>query len=403
MRANSLALRLFVSATAVTVIILLVTGFVLSSLYRDAVERSFDDRLNVYLRTLVGELSPPDEPSERTVQSLGERFDLPLSGWYWQYVRLNAPKPEVHSSRSLWDAGLPRLPESIPIRDEDGTRRGYVTGPEDHRLRMIERTVDYGEDVRYLVTVAIDSQEIDDETHAFNRTITVTFVILAAVLLLTTMFQVRFGLAPLRRISESLAAIRAGTAERLAGHFPVEIEPLARETNALIEANREIVERARTHVGNLAHALKTPLSVMVNEAAARADDPLAAKVREQTGIMRDQVARHLERARIAARATVVGSVTDVQPVVTGLTRTMEKIYHPRGIAIDVEAPDGVRFRGERQDLEEMLGNLVDNACKWAQARVSVEVTPERADGAPPKPTVRIRGRRRRPRPDPGRA
>jgi len=112
-------------------------------------------------------------------------------------------------------------------------------------------------------------------------------------------------------------------------------------------------------------------------------------VREQTGIMRDQVARHLERARIAARATVVGSVTDVQPVVTGLTRTMEKIYHPRGIAIDVEAPDGVRFRGERQDLEEMLGNLVDNACKWAQARVSVEVTPERADGAPPKPTVRI--------------
>jgi signal transduction histidine kinase len=209
------------------------------------------------------------------------------------------------------------------------------------------------------------------------------------VLLLTTMFQVRFGLAPLKRISESLAAIRAGTAERLAGHFPVEIEPLARETNALIEANREIVERARTHVGNLAHALKTPLSVMVNEAAARGDDPLAAKVREQTGIMRDQVARHLERARIAARATVVGSVTDVQPVVTGLRRTMEKIYHPRGIAIDVEAPDGVRFRGERQDLEEMLGNLVDNACKWAQARVSVEVTPERAEGAPVKPTVRI--------------
>jgi signal transduction histidine kinase len=239
------------------------------------------------------------------------------------------------------------------------------------------------------VTVAIDSAEIDDETRAFNRTIVVTFVILAAVLLLTTMFQVRFGLAPLRRISESLAAIRAGTAERLAGRFPVEIEPLARETNALIDANREIVERARTHVGNLAHALKTPLSVVVNEAAARGDDPLAVKVREQAGIMRDQVSRHLERARIAARATMVGSVTEVAPVVTGLARTMEKIYHPRGIAIDAEAPDGVRFRGERQDLEEMLGNLVDNACKWAQARVSVEVTPERAEGAPPKATVRI--------------
>src|SRR5689334_2167491 len=388
MRANSLALRLFVSATAVTAVILLVTGFVLASFSRHAVERTFHDRLGVYLRTLVGELNPPEEPSERTMQSLGENFDLPLSGWYWQYTRLNTPKPEIHSSRSLWDTSLPRLPESIPPSD-DGTRSGYVTGPEDHRLRMIERIVDYGEDVRYLVTVAVDSHELDEQTNAFNRTVMVTFVTLAAVLLLTTMFQVRFGLAPLRRISESLAAIRAGTAERLAGHFPVEIEPLARETNALIESNREIVERARTHVGNLAHALKTPLSVMVNEATAHGDDALAVKVREQTGIMRDQVTRHLERARIAARATVVGSVTDVAPVVTGLTRTMEKIYHPRGIAIDVEAPDGVRFRGERQDLEEMLGNLVDNACKWAQARVSVEVTPERAEGAPPKATVRI--------------
>jgi signal transduction histidine kinase len=390
MRANSLALRLFVSATAWTVVILLVTGFVLSSLYREAVERSFDRRLNVFLRTLVAEVATPDEPSERSSQTLGEpQFDLPLSGWYWQLTRVGGAKPEVRSSRSLWVSGLPHLAEQGLPASEDGTRRAYVSGPEDQKLRLIERSVDLGEDGKFIVAVAGDSVEIDDEMHAFDRAIVITFVILGVVLLLTTMFQVRFGLAPLKRISESLAAIRAGTAERLAGHFPVEIEPLARETNALIDANREIVERARTHVGNLAHALKTPLSVMVNEATAHGDDALAVKVREQTGIMRDQVTRHLERARIAARATVVGSVTDVAPVVTGLTRTMEKIYHPRGIAIDVEAPDGVRFRGERQDLEEMLGNLVDNACKWAQARVSVEVTPERAEGAPPKASVRI--------------
>ena len=392
MRANSLALRLFVSATAWTVVILLVTGFVLSSFYRDAVERSFDRRLNVFLRTLVAEVASPEDTGERAPQSLGEpEFDLPLSGWYWQLTRLGGTKPDVRSSRSLWDSGLPHLADqNIPASD-DGTRRAYVQGPEDQRLRLIERTVDLGDDGRYLVAVAGDSQEIDDETHAFDRAIVVTFVVLAAVLLLTTMFQVRFGLAPLARISQSLAAIRAGTAERLAGSFPVEIEPLARETNALIEANREIVERARTHVGNLAHALKTPLSVMVNEAAAR-EDPLAVKVREQAGIMRDQVARHLERARIAARATVVGTVTEIAPVVTGLTRTMEKIYHPRGIAIDGTAPDGVRFHGERQDLEEMLGNLVDNACKWAQARVSIEVTPERSEpapGGPPQAVIRI--------------
>src|SRR5579883_2273542 len=376
MRANSLALRLFVSATAWTVVILLVTGFVLSSLYRDAVERSFDARLNSFLRTLVAEVDAPDVTSERMSQSLSEpNFSLPLSGWYWQVTKLNVDKPEVRSSGSLWDSGLPH--------------RAYVTGPEDQRLRMIERTVDLGEEGHYLVGVAGDSQEIDDDTHQFNRAIVATFVLLAAVLILITMFQVRFGLAPLGRISASLAAIRAGTAERLVGNFPVEIEPLARETNALIEANREIVERARTHVGNLAHALKTPLSVMMNEAAARPEDPLAGKVREQIDIMRDQVARHLERARIAARTKTVGSVTDVAPVVTGLTRTMEKIYHPRGVVIDVQAPAGVRFRGERQDLEEMLGNLVDNACKWAQARVSVEVTSERDRTAPAKPVIRF--------------
>jgi signal transduction histidine kinase len=390
MRANSLALRLFLSATAWTVVILLITGFVLSSLYRDAVERSFDRRLNVFLRTLVAEVASPDDAGERTSQSLGEpEFDLPLSGWYWQLTRLNSPKADVRSSRSLWDSGLPHLVDQGVPSTDDGTRRAYVQGPEDQRLRLIERTVDLGEDGRYLVAVAGDSQEIDDETHSFDRAIATTFAILAAVLLLTTMFQVRFGLAPLKRISESLAAIRAGTSERLAGHFPVEIEPLARETNALIDANREIVERARTHVGNLAHALKTPLSVMVNEAAGRGDDPLAVKVGEQIVIMRDQVTRHLERARIAARATVVGSVTEVAPVATALTRTMEKIYHPRGIAIDLDCPDSARFRGERQDLEEMLGNLVDNACKWAQARVSIEVTSERAEGDPPKSVIRI--------------
>src|SRR5215813_11170730 len=381
MRANSLALRLFVSATAWTVIILLITGFVLSSLYRDAVERAFDRRLNVFLRTLVAEVAAPEDTGERTPQSLGEpEFDLPLSGWYWQLTRLGGPKPEVRSSRSLWDSGLPHLSDQGVAASDDGTRRAYVVGPEDQRLRLIERTVDLGDDGRYLVAVAGDSQEIDDETHSFDRALAITFVVLAAVLLLTTMFQVRFGLAPLARISQSLAAIRAGTAERLAGNFPVEIEPLARETNALIDANREIVERARTHVGNLAHALKTPLSVVVNEAAGR-EDPLATKVTEQASIMRDQIARHLERARLAARLKVVASVTSVVPVVAALTRTMEKIHQGRGIAIDLDPPADVRFRGERQDLEEMVGNLIDNACKWAQMRVSVEVVAERRDGA----------------------
>ncbi len=387
MRSSSLALRLFLSAALWTVAILLVTGFVLSSIYRQAVERSYDRRLGVYLRTLVAEVAAPEEASDRSPQSLGEPlFDLPLSGWYWQVTRLQTTKPEVRSSRSLWDGGLPRLTDlNIPV-GADGTRRSYVDGPEDQHLRLIERSVDLGDDGRYLVVVAGDASEIDEETRSFDRALLVTLGTLIVVILFTTIFQVKFGLAPLRRISESLAAIRAGGAERLEGKFPVEIAPLARETNALIDANREIVERARTHVGNLAHALKTPLSVIVNEANARKEDPLAAKIVEQADIMRDQIARHLERARLSARMTVIGTVTDVLPVIFALARTMEKINHHRGIVIDVDAPTPVRFQGEQPDLEEMVGNLVDNACKWAQSRVSIEVIPEFSAS---RPVVRI--------------
>ncbi|MFZ0375666.1 MAG: sensor histidine kinase, partial [Xanthobacteraceae bacterium] len=372
-----------------TVVILIITGVALSTLYRHAVERAFDRRLDVYLRTLVADVASPEEGADKYPQSIGEPlFELPLSGWYWQVTRLDTKTPEVHSSRSLWDSSLPRLPDEKTSTDAE-FRQGYAKGPEDQELRLVERDIDLGTDGRYLIAVAGDASEIDDETGSFERTIIITFTALTLALLLTTALQVRFGLAPLARISEGLAAIRSGRAERLQGKFPVEIAPLARETNALIDANREIVERARTHVGNLAHALKTPLSVIVNEAAARGNDPLAYKVLEQTDIMRDQVARQLERARLAARSTVVGTSVEVPPVVTALARTMEKLYRARDIAIDVDVPDHARFRGEQQDLEEMVGNLVDNGCKWAQSRVAIEVMADQPPSDGVKSRVRI--------------
>src|ERR1700716_1083815 len=338
MRGSSLATRLFLSATAWVVVILAITGIVLSSVYRDATERAFDRRLNLYLRTLIAEVATPDEPADKQMQSLGEPlFELPLSGWYWQVTRTDGEKPEVRSSRSLWDKKLPKLEEQGNELTAAGIRIGYVDGPEGQTLRMVERPVDLGADGKYLVMVAGDASEIFEETRAFDYYLGGTFAALSIVLVLTTIFQVRFGLAPLKRISDSIADIRSGRAERLEGEFPVEIAPLARETNALIDANREIVERARTHVGNLAHAIKTPLSVIVNEAAARSADLFAAKVLEQVQVMRDQVAHHLERARIAARPTIIGTVTEGAPAIEALRRTMEKIHRGRGLAIDGKA------------------------------------------------------------------
>ena len=386
MRGSSLATRLFLSATAWVVVILVITGIVLSSVYRDATERAFDRRLNLYLRTLVAEVATPDEPPDHQFQSLGEPlFELPLSGWYWQIARTDTDKAETRASRSLWDKKLPKLEDRGSNLTAAGVRLGYVDGPEGQDLRMVERPVDLGADGKFLVSVAGDASEIFDETRTFDYYLGGTFAALGIVLLLTTIFQVRFGLAPLKRISDAIADIRSGRAERLEGEFPVEIAPLARETNALIDANREIVERARTHVGNLAHAIKTPLSVIVNEASAHAADPFATKILAQTDVMRDQVAHHLERARIAARLTIIGTVTEVVPAIEALRRTMEKIHRDRGVVIEVEADTQAKFRGERQDLEEMAGNLVDNACKWASSQVFVEVRlePPREPGAGP--------------------
>ena len=390
MRANSLALRLFLSATFWTIAILAITAVLLSGLYRRGVERAFDQRLEIYLRTVIADLATPEENTGRFPSSLGEPlFELPLSGWYWQVTRLDAGRADVRSSRSLWDGGLPHLEDRGVPADAGGSREGYVDGPEDQRLRVLERKIDLGNEGQYLVAIAGDAAELDGDKRAFDWALLLTFSLLAAVLLLTTMFQVRFGLAPLKRISDGLAAIRSGRADRLDGTFPEEIAPLARETNALLEANKEIVQRARTHVGNLAHALKTPLSVIVNVAAAGAGDPFAQTVREQAAIMRDQVTRHLERARLVARVSSIGSVTEITPVAQALARTMEKIHHDRAISIEVHGDAAARFRGERPDLEEMLGNLIDNAGKWASSRVCVEVESEPSDPMGEPPNVRI--------------
>ena len=164
MRASSLANRLFLSATAWVVVILAITGIVLSSVYRNATERAFDRRLNLYLRTLIAEVATPDEPPDRQFQSLGEPlFELPLSGWYWQITRTDTEKADVRASRSLWDKKLPKLEEQGVELTPAGIRVGYVEGPEGQTLRMVERPVDLGADGKFLVSVAGDATEIFED------------------------------------------------------------------------------------------------------------------------------------------------------------------------------------------------------------------------------------------------
>jgi signal transduction histidine kinase len=377
MRFNSLAFRLFASAAAWTLVVIPVTAILLVSLYRTALERNFDARLNVYMTSLVassttGGSSQPQEPT-----ALGEPiFTIPFSGWYWQVKPLDGSVRPLYVSDSLLDQQL-NLPSQANIPPDNSlTRRAYAVGPEGQRLRVLEREIRPAgpNSTPYSYAVAGDGAEIARDLSEFTRLLIAALAVLGLGLLIATYFQVRFGLSPLSGIRKNLAAIRSGHAEKLEGELPYEIRPLQQELNALIQSNREIVDRARTHVGNLAHALKTPLSVISNEARTQ-QGPLAAKVVEQAEVMRTQITHHLDRARVAARSSVIGDVTDVDQVLQGLKRALDRIHEERGLDLEVETTPGLKFQGEKQDFEEMVGNLLDNACKWASSQVKASAQP----------------------------
>lgn len=371
----SLGARLFLSAAICCALVLMLAGIGLTTFYRRSAERGFDERLSVYIKELVADLAAPPEAERQAIGDLGEpRFDLPLSGWYWQIIRLDGEKPTIRSSRSLVGGQLPKLLDQQLTPNARGLRETYVSGPDDRALRVLEREIDVGEDGRFTVAVGAPADEIDGDIRDFRFALTLTFVLLGLALVASTLIQVRFGLRPLVRLGTAVGAVRTGEAPRIAGQYPPDLAPLAGELNQLIDANREILERARTQVGNLAHALKTPLSVMLNEAEA-GEGALPEMVKTQAAIMRDQVQYYLDRARAAALSGALGGVTETAPSLDALIRTFSKISQGRGITGSHSVPAGIRFRGEKQDFEEMLGNLLDNAFKWADATVEVSLAP----------------------------
>lgn len=372
MHGSSLALRLFVLAAIWSALSLAAAGSVLIAVYRGSVERAFDERLGVYLKTLVGVIAAQSDNagSFKEPDNIGEpRFELPLSGWYW-VVRRAADNKVMLASNSLVGDVLV-LPSDVGIAPgPDRIAKGYIQGPDRQDLRIIEREISFDETNAYKLAVAGNAGDLNEDITTFSTRTALILALVGFGLVITTYFQVRLGLFPIERMRRALFAIRAGEAERLEGTFPSEIAPLAQELNALIESNRETMERARTHVGNLAHALKTPLSVITNEARG-ADGPFAGRIAEQSALMREYIDTHLERARMAAQRRVIGAVTDVEPVIDRLARAMRKIHERKGVTVDVDVQPGLRFRGERQDLEEALGNLMDNAAKWCGGQVTV--------------------------------
>ncbi|MGH6815061.1 MAG: ATP-binding protein, partial [Hyphomicrobiaceae bacterium] len=270
---------------------------------------------------------------------------------------------------------LPHAAESA--LDSRGLYWKDVAGPKGQPLRLVEM-IHFKEDefgavgLRYSVVVAGPLDWQDGRLATFRMQIIAALALVGLGLAAATVFQVRFGLLPLQAIERGLAGIRSGAAPRLEGRLPVEIRPLQIQLNALIEANEDIIARARKQAGNLAHALKTPLTVIVNE-AGEDKSPFARKVAEQSEIMRVLISHYLNNASAAARNDAVYRVTEVKPAVDALQRALERIYRDSGVAIHTECPAKLSFQGEPQDLDDMLGNLLDNGCKWARSRVCLTV------------------------------
>lgn len=380
LRRPSLVRRLIWLAGIWGVIALILAGGVLTAFFQHAslnrVESSLNDRFDdLYAGTTV-------EQGEVIAPALTDQAALRVySGHYWEIAEGGQPNGAIKllvASRSLWDGEL-KPPKDGAKRLIPGSRVYYDSvGPQGEPIRVAARTValqNYAKPVVFLV--AEDRSSLDHETRRFAETTIIALVLLGLGLIAGVILQVRVGLRPLFRLRREVADVRMGKAEALASDYPVELTPLAAEVNALLRHNQETVERQRTHVGNLAHALKTPLSVMLSEAEQTPDDPLSRVVTRQAQTMREQVDHHLRRARAAARAQGSGERTELTPVLDELARTLERIFTDKGVTIDWDADDGLAFRGERQDLLEVVGNLVENACKWCRRDVRIAAAPDK--------------------------
>lgn len=370
---GSLAVRLALVASLWSLAVLAFAGVVLSRNYEARAERQFAAVANVYLLNLIAAFNAA---SGEVDPEFGEpRFDLFGSGYSWQVTE--GPEPVAISPSRAGVALQPPPLDRVPY-NSDFVREMRIDD-DGQRLLALERLVIVGEQARAVnFLVAMPLAALGEDIASFRRSLVVFLVIFGAGLVAATVFIIVLGLRPLASLRAKVEAVIDGAAETVEGDFPREIAPVSDEINRLISQNRNVIERARAHVGNLAHALKTPLSVIVNEAAGGRGARYAA-IGEQAGAIRRLIDYHLERARTIAVAANPGTGAEIAPVIAGLVRAMRKIHAARDLKLTTDIPDGLRFRGDARDLEEMCGNLIDNACKWAASEVVVRVLRTQAD------------------------
>ncbi len=375
---RSLTRRLIWLAALWNVLALIATGWTLTSQYQESALRRLGDMLHETIDEVV--LASNATPAGVEVAEIKDAQTLrPLSGKYWAVaesdgrdgLRVLARSPSLAGESLTVPEELPgRLPaafgEMITYNADDPIGRPLRIAATMKRMP--------GRDAPVVFMAGIDRSTFDADTRQFATFTWTSLLILGLGLVVAVFLQVQIGLRPLFSLRNEIADVRKGRAARIARSYPTEIQPLAEQVNRLLDHNQETVERQRTHVGNLAHALKTPLSVILAEAGSQ-KGALPDMVRKQTEVMKAQVDHHLRRARAAARAQMLGERTPIAEVLDEMAVMLERVFEEKGVEIDWRAPDELGFRGERQDLQEILGNLMENACKWSRRRVRVSAGP----------------------------
>ena len=367
---GSLTRRMIVVAALWITALLLIGGFALNRVITAGVVKNFDDQLEYVLNAMVAASEiGPDGEVRFTRQPADQRFVEPYSGIYFQ---ISGEGADTFPSRSLWDRRL-----AVQDRHKDIDVHVYDSNEFDGEpLRVTERDVILpGSKVRWRYQVAQSREMIDTQIRELRSTLFWSFLALGIGLLILAALQTFYGLWPLRRVRQDVAAIRSGAKTRIAGGFPLEVRPLTEEINQLLAHSEEQAEEARRHAGNLAHALKTPLTVITNAATANAPD-LSDTVCREAIVMRRQVDHHLARARAIGRRASAQARARVWDSLNAVQRAVDRLYE--NVTVDIAGDKNAQVRVERQDLDEMIGNLVENAAKYGGGRVFVTV--ERTNG-----------------------
>jgi signal transduction histidine kinase len=370
-RIGSLTRRMIGVAALWIAALLLIGGYALDQVLSRSLVDSFDNQLVFILNSMIdaSEIGPTGEVRFSRAPA-DQRFVQPGSGMYFQISGAGA---DTFASRSLWDRRLRVSDKHTDIKPHwyDTTEFGR-----DEPLRVVERdAILPGSNVRWRFQVAESRRTLNDQIHHYRSILFWSFLALGIGLLVLAALQTFYGLWPLRRVREEVAAIRSGEKTRIGDDFPAEIKPLTEEINQLLAHSEAQAEEARRHAGNLAHALKTPLTVITNAATADSADLDDIVIRE-SAVMRRQIDHHLARARAIGRRAAAQSRARVWESLEAVQRAVDRLHE--GVTVDIAGDHQAQVRVERQDLDEMLGNLVENAAKYGHGRVFVTVEPKGA-------------------------